>query len=239
MDNTFYNELPLPLKKEELNNLIQEYKTTNNEKVKEKILSHNLRLVLKTISRYFNGYKDYLQDDMFSVGVLGLQDAVELYNPSKGIAFSSYAVVAIQRRILRFIEQEEKHLGVISLDLPVENQEGESTGDTLVNLIPGEERFEEEQTEKILVEDRMTMVAYYLKNINPLHRDVFIMSWGIGCKKMTYREIAQKVGLSSSRIEQIMSKTMKRLEQYLLRHGNLTEKEKNKILNKNKYLEKE
>lgn len=225
MENNFYSQLPKALPKGETERLIVEYRKTNEENIKEKILNHNLRLVAKTIHYYFSSNANDLFDDMFSVGIKGLQDSIELFDPNKGRTFSSYAVPAIRRKILRFLQLEEKHKNVVSLDMPIESEYGELNS-TLIEFIPSDEDIMEEQTDKILSEERIKIINRFLEGLPPLHREVFIKVWGIGCKKRTYREVAKEVGFSLGRIEQIASKTMFKLKKYLIRNGGLSSEEK-------------
>lgn len=87
------------LAKEEERQLFEQY-NAGDESAKQKLVEHNLKLVLKIAWKM----KGMSVDDMFQEGVLGLTRAVELFDITKGYRFSSYATMAIKSYIMRAID---------------------------------------------------------------------------------------------------------------------------------------
>ena len=223
--DAFIDGLLPALRREENNALIKQYKETKDLALKEKIVAHNLRLISLTINNYFCSVDLQLHDDMFAEGIRGLSDAIEKFDPSQEFAFSSYAVPAIKRKITRFLCLEEKHKGIVSLDNPVEGDNGEQDT-SLVEFFPSDEDILEEQTEKIDIQEKMKVVNEYLSTLKPNQREMFLRAWGIGRKKETHNVIALDMGITHQRVAQIVTRIMKDLQRYFLVHAKLSEDEK-------------
>ena len=221
------NLLPA-LPQEELVKLLNIYQMTKDQEVREKIITHNLRLISKTISFYFASADRELYEDIFFEGVKGLEKAVDLFDPYQGIKFSSYAVVSIRRTIMRFLMEEEKHKGVISLDTPIENEEGEKDT-SLVDFIPSDEDVFEEGVEKVDKQEKMKIVAEFIETLKPKHQQVFISVWGLGRKKQTHKEVAKELGVSYQRVSQLAKATLASLQKYFIAHAKLSKEEKDRL----------
>ena len=89
------------LTKEEINDYISKYKATGDKYFRDKVINHNLRLVWSITRQFVN--ETIPQVDLFQEGTLGLQVAVERFDPSLGYAFSTYATWWIRQAISRFI----------------------------------------------------------------------------------------------------------------------------------------
>lgn len=90
------NAFPKPLTAKEENVYIQRLKEGDKE-AKKKLVEHNLRLVAHIIKKYYANIND--QDDLVSIGTVGLIKAVNTYNPDKNIKLSSYASRCIEKTI--------------------------------------------------------------------------------------------------------------------------------------------
>ena len=238
MDSSKEGFLPT-LGRAENDALLRQYKETKDIAIKEKIMAHNLRLVSMVINNFFCSVDMALHDDVFAEGMRGLSDAIERYDPDQKFAFSSYAVPAIKRKIARFLMIEEKHNGIISLDTPVEGENGEQDT-SLVDFIPSDEDLFEEQTDKINIQEKMKLVNEYLSTLKPRNKEIFVRAWGIGCKKETHNVIAQDLGITHQRVAQIVTKVLRNLQRYFLASEKLSKEERermNKILVRKRSIE--
>lgn len=228
--DSFREGLLPALSKAENDSLIRQYKETNDINIKEKIIAHNLRLISLTINNYFCAVDIRFHDDMFSEGMRGLSDAIELFEPEQKFAFSSYAVPAIKRKIARFLMLEEKHKDIISLDTPVEGQNGEQDA-SLVDFIQSDEDLLEEQTANIDVSEKMKVVKQFVSSLKPKYQEVFIRAWGLNGRKETHNVIAEDLGITHQRVAQMVSKTLRDLQRFVLAHGKLSAEERKKLKN--------
>ncbi len=103
-----------PLEKDELNRLIRAAKNGSKE-AEERLVMHNLRLVLRQVFRRF-GRIDYDKNDLISIGKIGLIKAINTYDVEKNFRFSSYAVKCIDNEILIFLRTIKDYQIIDSLD---------------------------------------------------------------------------------------------------------------------------
>ena len=102
------SEVTQPLSKSELMQLFKLSKEGSME-AREKIILHNIRLVTYEISRRFINF-DYDKSDLFSIGILGLINAVDNYDFTKDYEFSTFAIRCIDNEILMFIRELQKEI---------------------------------------------------------------------------------------------------------------------------------
>lgn len=155
VNNLYINigKLPNLLSKEELYELLKE--TSNgNMSAREKVIIYNKRLVLYRLSTRFE-YTTYDKEDLMSVGTLGLMQAVDSYDISKGTEFTTYAIKCIDNAILRYINKYNKYLTEASLDDTIYYDEKGNEiklGDTIKDNTNIEEEYDELETYKIIRE---------------------------------------------------------------------------------------
>ena len=88
------NSFPKPLSKKEEQELLIRYSEGDAE-AKDKLIEHNLRLVAHIIKKYYASYRD--QEDLISIGTIGLIKAASTFNSSKGTKFATYASRCIEK----------------------------------------------------------------------------------------------------------------------------------------------
>ena len=103
---------PKPLSAEEEKTLFLKMKA-GDEKAREKLISHNLRLVAHIVKRYTNSLE---ADDLLSVGTIGLVKAIDSFDYDKKVQLSTYAARCINNEILMLIRSNKKHKNVVSLN---------------------------------------------------------------------------------------------------------------------------
>lgn len=169
-------DLPNPLAKEELIKLFKEYKEGNIE-AKNKIVNHNIRLVIDLVSKQFNGYV-YDQQELVSIGIIGLMNAVDYFDVDKNVAFSTYATKAIIMQILKELKKDKKRIQTISIEEKVcynEDKEDFKLKDLLfdknTDMVINYEKKEllnyiYNYIQKLDVKKRKILESYYFKNIS-------------------------------------------------------------------------
>ena len=85
---------------------------------RNKLIEHNLRLVAHIIKKYYSNLND--QDDLVSIGTIGLIKAVDTFDSSKGIRLSSYASRCIENEVLMFFRNGKKSAQDISMNEPID-----------------------------------------------------------------------------------------------------------------------
>ena len=217
-------DLPKKLPKEQLEALLVEYSKTKSIETRNKIIEHNLLLVMAVIRRQFCSYSDkFDDDDLFQVGAAGLTRGVEMYDITKGFTFATFVVPYIHGYIQRYIERYDIKMpktNVISMDSqPVGTAEdGEET--FLEDYLSSDENVEEEIVANESTKDQIAIIKKWLyANLTERNAQMFEFKFGLtdGVPK-TLEATAQKFGMTRERVRQICDKVLRRLKRELLKH---------------------
>lgn len=105
------NLFPRPLSKKDEAALIEDM-VKGDEKAKNKLIEHNLRLVVHIIKKYYFGYSD--QDDLISIGTIGLIKGINSFRPDKGVRLATYASRCIENAILSLRLLQKRKLPLLN-----------------------------------------------------------------------------------------------------------------------------
>lgn len=201
--------LPPPLKPSEELEIFDKLKT-EPKYAKEKLITHNLRLVVY-ISKKFESTGIGIED-LISIGTIGLIKAVNTFNPEKNIKLATYASRCIENEILMYLRKTAQQRNEVSIDEPL-NVDWDGNELLLSDVLgtDGEEvgqRLEYETEKRLLVEA-----------VNALKgREKLIMQLRFGLldgKEMTQKEVADVVGISQSYISRLEKRILKQLRREL------------------------
>lgn len=207
--------LPLPLDKEEERILVEEY-MKGNEVAKEKLIEHNLRLVVY-ISKRFESSGIELED-LISIGAIGLIKAVQTYKQDKQIKLATYASRCIENEILMQLRKTSKTRGEISIDEPL-NYDIEGNELLLSDVLFTEADIVSKSLDQS-VEKQLLWES--IKKLNAREQEIMILRFGLnGRDEKTQKEVADLMGISQSYISRIEKKILGRLKKDLLKVGNL------------------
>ncbi len=210
VSNLFYvgaaDILPEPLSKEE-----EEYYLIQSSDgdlfAKDKLIEHNLRLVVFLAKKYENTKVDL--EDLVSIGTIGLIKGINTFSMGKNIKLATYASRCIDNEILMFLRKNKRIKSEVSFD---ESLSFDADGNELhLEDILGTDkdivtRGIEEETNKNLMLTEVT-------RLEPRDRDIIILRYGLmGHKELTQKEVAIKLGISQSYISRIEKKIIKRLK---------------------------
>ena len=169
-----------------------------DKSAEEKLIKHNLRLVAHVSKRYRNSFA---QDELISVGSIGLLKAIKSYNYDKGSSFSTYATRCINNEILMLIRSEKKHNNQVYLDDAISiDKDGNEI--SLIEVLSDQcEEIESIVDNKIMFEKILTIIN---KKLSDREKEVIFMRYGIcGYSQYTQFEISEILGISRSYISRI------------------------------------
>lgn len=169
-----------------------------DKSAEEKLIKHNLRLVAHVSKRYRNSFA---QDELISVGSIGLLKAIKSYNHDKGSSFSTYATRCINNEILMLIRSEKKHNNQVYLDDAISiDKDGNEI--SLIEVLSDQcEEIESIVDNKIMFEKILTIIN---KKLSDREKEVIFMRYGIcGYSQYTQFEISEILGISRSYISRI------------------------------------
>lgn len=201
--------LPPPLSKKEEEELVKKA-NLNDLEARNKLIEHNLRLVVFLSKKYDNTMYDL--EEIVSIGTIGLIKAINTYKLDKNIKLATYASRCIDNEILMFLRKNKKRMSEVSFEDSI-NFDSEG------NELHIEDVFgtDEDIVEKTL-EDKYNkmLLEKEVKNLNVRDRNIIIERYGLfGKKELTQKELADKLSISQSYISRIEKKVIKRLEKLL------------------------
>ena len=165
---------------------------------RDKLIRHNLRLVAHIVKKYYASSTD--QEDLISIGTIGLIKAVNSFDNTKGARFATYAARCIENEVLMQLRAAKKRRNDVSMTDPI-GMDGEGNDISFQDILgtPGD-----------MVEDaairRMNMqqVRAALKKLPQRERAVLEMRYGLlGGRPLLQHEVASKMGISRSYISRI------------------------------------
>lgn len=199
---------PKPLSAEKEKELLFRMKKENDTKARQELIKHNLRLVSHIIKKYYSGYDE--QEDLISIGTIGLIKAIDSFDPDKGIRFATYGARCIENEILMFFRGKKKDANVVSVNEPID-VDSEGNPLTLIDVIYTEDTISDDIDLK-----RKTMRLYELVESITDERDrqIIIKRYGLyNQKELTQREIAKQMGISRSYVSRIEKRVLNELRQ--------------------------
>ena len=200
------DKLPEPLSKEDEVKYV-ELSMAGDEFARNKLIEHNLRLVVFLSKKYENTGVDL--EDLVSIGTIGLIKGVNTYKLDKNIKLATYASRCIDNEILMFLRKNKRRRGEVSFEdsLSYDSEGNElhledilGTADDIVTR-----PLEEEIEKKILYQE--------LTKLNKRDKEIMIMRYGLfNRKEMTQKEVATTLGISQSYISRIEKKVISKLK---------------------------
>ena len=141
---------------------------------RDALIEHNLRLVAHIVKKYYADPAE--QDDLISIGTIGLIKAVGTYKPDKGVRLATYAARCIENEILMHFRAGRKSQGDISLD---ETQDADGDGSALALL--GTISVEDERLHLVEMSDRyQTMYQCLAHCLSERERQILTLRYGLG-----------------------------------------------------------
>ena len=203
--------LPPPLKGAEEQRALEGVENGEEEQ-KQRLIEHNLRLVVYIARRFENTSINL--EDLISIGTIGLMKAVRTYRLEKKIKLATYASRCIENEILMYIRKTANQKAEVSLDEPI-NMDGDGN-ELLLGDILG---TEEDVVFKPLEEDvDLCVLRQSLRELPQRERELINMRFGLeGRRELTQKEAAQEMGISQSYISRLEKRIMQRLKREFIR----------------------
>ena len=198
--------LPPPLKKEIEEDLVRRSNTGDIE-ARNKLIEHNLRLVVFLAKKYDNTMYDL--EDLVSIGTIGLIKGIKTYKLDKNIKLATYASRCIDNEILMFLRKNKKRMSEVSFEDPV-NLDSEGNELHIEDIFGTEEDLVEKSIE---CKDDKALLQEEVKKLDERDKEIIELRYGLsGKKELTQKELAEKLKISQSYISRIEKKVIKKLK---------------------------
>lgn len=196
---------PKPLSKAEEQRYL-EAAANGDSDARSKLIEHNLRLVAHIIKKYYQNYGG--QEDLVSIGTIGLIKAIDTYNLEKNIKLSSYASRCIENEILMHFRNNRKSSQDVSLNDTIDTDK-DGNPLTLMDIMAVDDTIIDDLDRKM----NLSVLDDYIRTaLTPREREIIICRYGLyGHEAVPQREIAKRLGISRSYISRIEKKALEKL----------------------------
>ena len=197
---------PAPLSAKEEKAYIEKMEA-GDLKARDVLVERNLRLVAHIVKKYYGPNID--NDELLSVGTVGLIKAVNTYSSEKGTRLGTYAARCIDNEILMYFRGKRKTALDVSFDEPIEH-DSEGNPLTLMDIVS----VDDNTLDTILLKNNTKRLYRYIREIpDEREKRVVILRYGLnGREPLTQSEIAKIYGISRSYVSRIETKCLKRLK---------------------------
>lgn len=202
------NSFPEPLSADEERDCLERCACGDND-ARAQLIEHNLRLVAHIAKKFTSSGRD--NDDIISIGTIGLIKAVSTYNMHKGTALATYAARCIENEILMSIRSEKRQATEISLyDAIGTDRDGNDI--SLAEVLGSDPSLVCDEVEARLAAEQLRRLIR--QHLSDRERLVIELRYGLAGKFcMTQREIAQMLDISRSYVSRIEKKALCKLNQ--------------------------
>ena len=173
---------------------------------RNQLIEHNLRLVAHVVKKYYTQNGD--QDDLISIGTIGLIKAVASFNQAKGARLATYAARCIENEILMYFRSQKKLQGELSLSDVIET---DKDGDAweLMDVVGMDDTMLDEISDRDSAQRVRILVDRCLTR---REAEIIRLRFGLGgTLPLTQREIASSFGISRSYVSRLEKKALEKL----------------------------
>ena len=197
---------PRPLKADEERMYLERYAAGDLE-ARNVLIEHNLRLVAHIVKKYYTQSSN--QDDLISIGTIGLIKGISTFKADKNVRLATYASRCIENEILMHFRSQKKLQGEVSLSDTLDG-DGDGNSLSLMDVIS----VDDDMLENLDARDSCIQVRQYVERCLR-DREKMIITIRYGLKNQppkTQREIAAQSGISRSYVSRIEKKALKKLK---------------------------
>ena len=177
---------------------------------RNRLIQHNMRLVAFIVRRHYPDYRD--QEDLISIGTIGLIKGITTFDESKGARLATYAARCVENEILMHFRSQRKSSNDVSLSDYIET----GTDGAALSLMDVVSQ-EEDLTEQVMGRELTRQVLQAVDRVlTPQERQVICLRYGLGSgTPLRQRQVAEKTGISRSYVSRIEKRALEKLRKVL------------------------
>ncbi|MBB5173993.1 RNA polymerase sporulation sigma factor SigK [Texcoconibacillus texcoconensis] len=207
------NAFPQPLSDEEEKKYLRLMKEEGDPEARNRLIEHNLRLVAHIVKKFENTREE--NEDLISIGTIGLIKAIESFSPGKGTKLATYAARCIENEILMHLRSLKK----VSKDVSLQDPIGTDKEGNEISLMDVLQSDTEDVVEMIQLKMEKRQIYEYIHVLDERERDVVIRRFGLNNEEeQTQRQIARNLGISRSYVSRIEKRALMKLFHEFYRH---------------------
>ena len=174
------------------------------------LVERNLRLVAHSVKKYYAQESE--QDDLLSIGTIGLIKGISSYRPEKGTRLATYAAKCVENEILMYFRSRKKAQNEVSLSESIDTDK-DGNALYLIDVVGVDDTMYADLQDK---EDCRRVRALVSECLTPREAEIVSLRYGLGGHMpRTQREIAAKLGISRSYVSRIEKRALEKLEEAL------------------------
>lgn len=203
--------LPPPLERDEEERAILAMEA-GDEKAKQTLTEHNLRLVVYIARRFENTGLNL--EDLISIGTIGLIKAINTFKSAKNIKLATYASRCIENEILMYLRKVSNQRTEVSFDEPL-NTDWDGN-ELLLSDVLG---TDDDEVCRPLEDDAdKQMLSAAIQTLNERERNIIVLRFGLGGRnELTQKEVADLMGISQSYISRLEKRIIVRLRREMIK----------------------
>ena len=191
---------PRPMSARQEKEAFEQFRNGSAE-ARERIICHNLRLVAHIAKKYYSSTED--QDDLVSIGTIGLIKAVDSFDSEKGARFATYAARCIENELLMHFRAGKKTQGTLSLCDPIdgEGEGGLTLNDVMADPFQMDDAYE--------MKEETARLYRAVKKLNERECMILTLRYGLGGRApLTQQQVADRLQISRSYVSRIEKKAI-------------------------------
>ncbi len=171
------------------------------------LIERNLRLVAHIMKKYYAQTAE--QEDLISIGTIGLIKGIETFDASKGARLGTYAARCVENEMLMYFRSQKKSAQDVSLSDYIESG-SDGTALSLMDVVAQEDDLMERISTR---EDIRKLIGAVDRVLTPQEKEVIVLRYGLGgVSPQRQREVAQRVGISRSYVSRIETRALQKLK---------------------------
>jgi len=196
---------PRPLSAEEERKYVA-LAAEGDEEARSILIERNLRLVAHIVKKYFASGCD--QDDLISIGTIGLIKGISSYRPEKGVRLATYASRCVENEVLMYFRREKKTAGDVSLSDALAGDE-EGSGLSIQDVLYEEDDILERLSTR---EDTARLRRFVETALDGREREIVSLRYGLGGgEPLPQREVAERLSISRSYVSRLEKRALEKL----------------------------
>ena len=181
-------------------------KELGDKESRNKLIEHNLRLVAHIVKKYEGKKED--NDDLISIGTIGLIKGIDTYKSNKGVKITTYCARCIENEILMYFRKNNKYKKDISINDSIGyDKDG---NEIMIQDILQTENID--YTKDIELKDNIKLLKEYINVLTPREKEIIINRYGLDNNlEKTQKNISKKMGISRSYVSRIEKRALTKL----------------------------
>ena len=206
------NLFPDPLSNQEEEECILKMKNGDKE-ARNKLIEHNLRLVAHIVKKFEHDAN--IQDDLISIGTIGLIKGIDTYASNKNVKLTTYCARCIQNEILMYYRSNNKYNKNISINDSI-GYDKDGNEITIVDILKSDKP---DFALDLYQKENVKLLSEYIKVLNKREKEIITYRYGLNNNdELTQKEIAKKLHISRSYVSRIEKRALTKMLREFIRN---------------------